>query len=277
MLTTREVADALGVSESSLKRWIDAGRIAALRTHGGHRRVALREALRFIHETRAPVARPELLGLPEIDRDRARRGRLSQYLLEGDGAAARGFLAARYLEGMRVAELADGPIRDAMHALGELWHHDEAGVFTEHRGTDLCLQAVNQLRALLAEPSPHAPVAVGGAPSGDPYLLPSMLAAMTVVEAGMHAVNLGPDTPLTAFDAAIKQYRPKLLWISISSIPSAAHVRAFAEWLHGIPRTVMVVVGGQQAQMLERAPPRGARVSSMSQLADLVTERIRAA
>ena len=30
LLSTRELADALGVSESSLKRWVDAGRIAGL-------------------------------------------------------------------------------------------------------------------------------------------------------------------------------------------------------------------------------------------------------
>jgi len=37
-LSPRELAEALGVSESSLKRWVDAGKIAASRTEGGHRR-----------------------------------------------------------------------------------------------------------------------------------------------------------------------------------------------------------------------------------------------
>src|SRR5690242_3719305 len=60
-LSPRDLADALGVSESSLKRWVDAGKLAAFRTEGGHRRIAVSEALRFIRETGAPVARPELL------------------------------------------------------------------------------------------------------------------------------------------------------------------------------------------------------------------------
>ena len=65
LLSTRELADALGVSESSLKRWVDSGRISALRTEGGHRRIPLAEAMRFIRDTAAPIARPELLDLPE--------------------------------------------------------------------------------------------------------------------------------------------------------------------------------------------------------------------
>ena len=53
LLTPHDLAEALGVSESSLKRWIDAGRIRASRTEGGHRRVALDDALAFIQIGRA--------------------------------------------------------------------------------------------------------------------------------------------------------------------------------------------------------------------------------
>ncbi|MEO7732315.1 MAG: helix-turn-helix domain-containing protein, partial [Kofleriaceae bacterium] len=63
LLSPHDLAAALGVSESSLKRWIDAGRIRATRTEGGHRRVSIADALAFVRETHAPVARPELLGL----------------------------------------------------------------------------------------------------------------------------------------------------------------------------------------------------------------------
>ena len=47
LLSPREVAVALGVSESSVKRWVDLGELAALRTAGGHRRITRAEAVRF--------------------------------------------------------------------------------------------------------------------------------------------------------------------------------------------------------------------------------------
>ena len=46
-LTTRQVAEALSVSESSVKRWCDQGAIPTIRTVGGHRRIPLDGLLRF--------------------------------------------------------------------------------------------------------------------------------------------------------------------------------------------------------------------------------------
>ncbi len=266
LLSTRELADALGVSESSLKRWVDAGRIAASRTEGGHRRIPLPEALRFIRDTRQPIAHPELLDLPEVAVARARGERLGTYLREGDAVGARGWLVARYLEGATIAELADGPIRDAMHALGELWHHELAGVFVEHRGTDACLQAVAQLRSMMRPPPEDAPIALGGAPSADPYLVASQLAAMTIAEAEMTSINLGPDTPVTALEAAVARHHPKLVWVSISSKLSPTRARELADGLATLPKRIAVVVGGQQAHTLE-IPERVRRLSSMADLA----------
>lgn len=267
LLSTRELSDALGVSESSLKRWVDSGKIAATRTEGGHRRIELAEALRFIRESRAAVARPELLDLPEITVARERNHeRLYDYLLEGDARGARGWLAARYLEGASIASLADGPIREAMHALGELWRHDESGVFLEHRATDACLQALAQLRSLQPAAEDRAPCALGGAPASDPYLIPSQLAAMVVIEAGLRAVNLGPDVPPAALVRAATQLHPKLVWISATTALPSARAAALARALETLPKAITVVVGGQQAANLQ-LPPRVHRGSTLQELA----------
>lgn len=270
LLTTREFAEALGVSESSLKRWVDAGRIAASRTEGGHRRIELAEAMRFIRTTGSPVVRPEILNLPEVAAAQAREGdRLINYLLAGDSLGARGWLIARFLEGSTIAELADGPIREAMHALGELWRHDEAGVFVEHRGTDVCLQAVAQLRSMSAIPPESAPVALGGGPAGDPYLLPSQLAAMSLAEVGVRPINLGPDTPLAAFDAAVTEHQPQLVWFSISTPLAPARARSLVKWFASLPTSITIAIGGQQASTLTNAPARVKRTATMVQLAEL--------
>jgi MerR family transcriptional regulator, light-induced transcriptional regulator len=277
LLSTRELSDALGVSESSIKRWIDSGRIVASRTDGGHRRVELPEALRFIRESGSSIDRPDLLDLPEVAIARAKqRDRLLDYLLDGDTAGARGWLAARYLEGSTIAELADGPIRDAMHALGELWRHDESGIFVEHRATDACLQAIAQLRGMLPTPSPRASCAVGGAPAGDLYLVASQVAAMVATEGGMRAVNLGPDVPIPALERAVAELRPKLVWISASMPIAPAHVRALARFLDGLPRAVTIVVGGRESAGWT-LPERIRRGTAMADLATAVRSLVRPA
>ena len=279
LLSPRELADALGVSESSLKRWVDAGKITATRTEGGHRRIALPEAVRFIRETGAPLARPELLDMPEIAvaQQRALVGddRLLHYLGEGDVVAARGWLLARYLAGASVAELCDGPVRDAMHALGELWRNDDNGVFVEHRATDVCLQALAQLRNTF-EPSPTAPLAVGAGPEDDPYLLPSFMAAMVIASCGMRAVNLGPDTPVSALEAAVTHHRPRLVWISVSASLPPPRARALAGWIATLPPATQVVVGGRERGPLADASPAIHSVEAMAELAVIATELARA-
>lgn len=275
LLSPRELADALGVSESSLKRWVDSGKIQATRTDGGHRRILLSEAVRFIRETRAPVARPELLDLPEVavaqQRGIGGADRLLDHLLAGDVVGARGWLMSRYLAGAAIAELCDGPVKDAMYRLGELWRHDEGGIFIEHRGTDVCLQALAQLRAL-HDPPADAPLAVGGAPEGDPYLLPSFMAATVIAAAGMRAVNLGPDAPLAAIDAAIEHHAPRMMWLSVSSPLSPARVRTIVQWIAGLPADVIPVVGGQQSAPFSGAHPAIRHVLSMAEVEEIARE-----
>jgi excisionase family DNA binding protein len=252
-LSPRDLADALGVSESSLKRWVDAGKIAAFRTEGGHRRILVAEAVRFIRDSGTPVARPELLGLPEIATPQraATSTELLPFLLEGDITGARAFLLTRYLAGTSIAELADGPIRAAMHALGELWRHEESGIFVEHRGTDTCLQAISYLRHMIDAPA-NAPLAIGACPEDDPYMIAPVLAAMVTTVAGFRTVNLGPDTPLAALQAAVAHHRPRLVWISASTPINPSRARSIARWLATLD--TLTIVGGRHGSILADAP-----------------------
>ena len=68
LLSPKDLANAIGASESSVKRWTDQGRLEITRTSGGHRRIAVTEAIRFIRENQLPLLQPEVLGL-QIDVD----------------------------------------------------------------------------------------------------------------------------------------------------------------------------------------------------------------
>lgn len=267
MLSPKDLASALGVSESSLKRWTDAGRIRATRTEGGHRRIALDEAVRFIRETGTPVVRPELLDMPEAS-SAQRADTLVDRLRDGDARAVRGWILGRYLAGASVAELCDGPIRSAMYELGEEWRHGPEGIYLEHRATDLCLQALAHLRGALEEPA-DAPVAVGGGPEDDPYLLPAFMAATVVSAAGLRSINLGPDTPVAALEAAIEHHRPALVWVSATAALAPARARAIGRSLAALPRSTIAVVGGQHRAAIATEGVRS--IGSMRELADIAS------
>jgi excisionase family DNA binding protein len=243
----------MGVSESSVKRWIDEGHLLASRTTGRHRRIPLAEAIRFVRSQRSSLVNPELLGLPDLNAvagnltaSNELSDQLFQFLVEGQASRARGLVLSMFLAGQSVAEMADGPLLEALTRIGDLWKHSPEGVFVEHRASDICLQAVNQLR-LLIDPPESGPVAVGGAPAGDPYLLSSLLATCVLREVGMQAVNLGANTPAETMVHAATALKAKLAWLCISTTRDPLKLQALIANLGERLRRVgtTLIVGGQ--------------------------------
>lgn len=249
ILTTRELASAIGVSESSIKRWADEGVIRASRTAGGHRRIALPEAVRFVRETQATVLRPELLGLEEpaaapLPTNPA--DLLFAHLRDGDEPAVHELVRSLSGNGVGVAAIVDGPLRAALERIGELWRHEADGLLIEHRATDIVVRTLNALRVSLPQRSTGL-VAVGGAPSGDPYIVPSLAIATALAAEGLRPVNFGPDTPLDSLARAAAWLDPRLVWISFTVAPIT---RNRIEQVADLARTlatskVDLVIGGQ--------------------------------
>jgi len=275
VVSPKELALAIGVSESSMKRWADSGKITVSRTAGGHRRIPIHEAIRFIRDTRSPLIRPDILGLEsapisadDISPSDASE-RFCRILIDGDTAAARSMMMALYLGGENVADIIDDVVQPSMREIGKRWEHDSTGVYEEHRATDICIQAMTELR--LALPQTHnAPIALGGAPSGDPYILPSMAAAMVLAAEGFQAINLGPNSPLGSFSDAVNANQPQLVWLTVSHIANPAvvnrSVKEFLEWAS--QKSLQIIVGGFQIQSMDPSVLQSVRVGrSMRELA----------
>jgi MerR family transcriptional regulator, light-induced transcriptional regulator len=287
LLTPKELADAIGASESSLRRWVDGGRIAMSRTAGGHRRIPLAEAVRFIRESGATVVRPEVLGLGlglglgvsashgTAPPAKADEDVLFEALRAGERRTAVGLIVSWYLTGRSLPALFDGPVKTAMHRVGELWRHNGRGILVEHRATEICLDVVSALRRLLPAPGERAPLAVGGAPEADPYLLPTGMAGAVLAEAGFRDVNFGPNTPLELLGREAIDQGARLVWVSISTAgePKALRraLRGLAEVLQ--PRHVRLVVGGRACRAVLTRGQVGVTVAeSMTELAALAAD-----
>ena len=278
MLSPKELAEAIGASESSLKRWTDDGLIKASRTAGGHRRISIAEAIRFIRETNAPLVRPEILGLKDITTLAQTQAagvdtvseaeQLFAHLDAGRDAEARGVILSLYLAGQSVAEILDGPVATAMRRLGQLWHDHDDGILREHRATDICIQALNQLR-LLIPLTDGGPIALGAAPAGDPYLIPSLGAAIVLSAAGFAVTNLGPNTPVETVQKAAIQMHPRLVWLSLSHVPDAAQLAPQVEALaRGLAQMdAALVIGGSACKTI--ALPRNSNVHAGASMLEL--------
>jgi hypothetical protein len=90
---------------------------------------------------------------------------------------------------------------------------------------------------------------------------------MVTAVAGLRTVNLGADTPLTAFQHAVRHHRPRLVWVGASSPVHPARAKAISRWLGSLESTV-TVVGGRYGESLAGA--RGVRyLETMAQLSEL--------
>jgi methanogenic corrinoid protein MtbC1 len=261
-LSPKDLASALGVSESSLKRWADEGLIQVSRTSGGHRRISIAEAIRYIRQSGLPVVDPQALGLTDLSEfgaDQLSRPNVSDQalvdaIMDGKAERARGLVLSMYITGRSISEICDGPLTRAMHAVGDLWKHSQAGILIEHRATDICAQALHQLRGILPAPAEKAPVATGGTPAGDPYMLTSLMAATALAGEGWREENLGADVPLDLVAEASARHRASLVWVSVCTEKLLEDVAVKLRELGGKLRQqgAVLAVGGRML------PPRPA-------------------
>jgi excisionase family DNA binding protein len=264
----KELAAVVGVSQSSIKRWVDAGHIGVTRTAGGHRRISRSAALQFIRSRRMRVVRPDLLGIPDFANvDQPLEAAplsgefLHRLLVAGQTAQIRRVVTAAFLSGTNMATLFDGPIADALSRIGEIWKTDQRGVFIEHGATSMFIEIIGQLVALTGEPGEDSPLAIGGAPAADPHVIPSQMAAAVLGEAGWRTINMGPDTPAHAILDACDMYQPNLVWLAVKSRLSPAELGELSDLCTRVAESgVATVVGGREVERTRAQWPESASV-----------------
>lgn len=275
-LRTQEVARALGVGVSTVKRWVDSGALSAIRTVGGHRLVARAEAERFAASRGRPLAGAGLpSSLPGRERGDGEGVRLASCMDDfwlpvgsesGDSLGPACETIRRTFEASGPVVLADDLIRPAMERLGNDWAQGVVDVYQEHWSTHVVAMAVSDLiRDLAARASggpDRPPLAMGASPSGDGYVLPGLLCELTMRWLGWEVMNLGVGLPLESLARAVSVWKPRLVWISVSHLEASseasfvANYRAFFETAQATGTAV--ILGGRA---LDRPPLRAQLVA----------------
>ncbi len=250
LVTPKQVARSLGVSESSVKRWCDQGEIATHYTAGGHRRIAVSTVLTLVRDGKYSLVTPEALGLPATSGQTIRvvqraREQLTEALLEGKEARCRQIIFDLYMSGQRPSAICDEVVAAAFTDIGERWSCGAAEIYQERRGCEIALHIMHDLEALLAPIREDGPLALGGAAAGDQYSLGTKMVELVLRDAEWNAVSLGDNLPFSTLDAAIANNRPKLFWLSCSYIDDQAEFLAGYSALHEkFNAEVAFVVGG---------------------------------
>lgn len=222
LVSPKQVAHAIGVSESSLKRWCDQGLIETVRTAGGHRRLAVSAVLGYLQKSGQRLVSPEVLGLPPLSPGAGQRSiskaqtALIEALTQGQDLASRQLVVEAFLAGHPVHAIADELIAPAFHEIGRQWGCGEVAVYQERHACEIMLRVLTDLRRMTESPSTASLKAIGGTLECDHYCLPNQLAELVLRHAGWDAVSLGSNLPAETIVLAIQQHQPQLVWLSVS-------------------------------------------------------------
>lgn len=253
-LTTKAVAEVLGVSDATVKRWADEQLLLSEKTAGGHRRFNLEEVARFRREHGvSPQQRATSLPSPQRSQPRVAQATtkistpsLVEALISGNEDAVTELLIGEHLRGRKLTIIFDELICPAMRRIGDLWFAGELTIAHEHLATRTTIVAMQALRGVLASREPAEMLAICCAVENDFHELPVLLAQMLVESGGWKVVNLGANTPLFSLRETMARYGPQLVCIASTILLDVERAaREYRELQQVASRTsVKLVIGG---------------------------------
>lgn len=227
LLSPKQIARAMAVSESSVKRWCDRGDIETQYTAGGHRRVSLPGLIEFTRHGKREIVHPEAIGLPALSRESQRTisqavPTLAESILSGNEDRARQIVFALYLDKLKVSTICDQLIAAAFQQIGHQWQCGEIDAYQERQSCEIVVRVLNELRQLTPSAPASSPLAIGCPAPGDPYSMGSLMAELVLREQNWRTISLGSNLPWESLRAAIHDHRPQIFWLSCSSISNEA-------------------------------------------------------
>lgn len=272
VLSTRQVAQLLGVGEATVKRWADSSEIDCFRTPGGHRKFRLRDVTDFVQKRQYEAAG----GLsPALDADQDELGDpvalIERYASRGDASACISLMAALRLQGRSLADIFDDVLAPALRSIGAKWEKCTITAAEEHVATQAIVDAIARAQPL-AEP-PGEPnradrgTAVVASVAGEQHDVAARMAACLLRARCFEVLAPLAQTPARDLAEMILRARASVVALSCTLL---ADVRLVTEQVELAEQAVrhtggILLVGGPGMERL-RLPEGAKKMSSMRQL-----------
>lgn len=238
-ISTREVANLLSVTETTIKRWTNSGQLKCVKTLGGHRKYMLTEVENFAKENNIPISgvttplrKGELEKLSFAIFSKNMRKTVEvilEEILQGDREGT--FQSLMYLvkNRMKLVDIIDDIIKPAMEEVGYLWETKKLEVEQEHLASDTIKTALSRLFIYLPRQSANNIKVLLACSEGETHDIGLQALAYELELKGYGIHYLGANTPFRSLIKAIKAEKPDYIFLSASapSIPKKDFIKGF--------------------------------------------------
>jgi excisionase family DNA binding protein len=268
IISTKQVAQVLGVSEATVKRWSDAGTLRCFRTPGGHRKFRLRDVKAFLAD-QAQGDAPEPQVAPPSQALTPEQAEARKLALDGDVDGLVSLVATHRLRGDSLASTFDRIVAPAMADIGEGWAQGKLSAAQEHIASNTVGDMLARVRPLVER---SARVGRGRALvaclAGEQHDIAARMIALVLAAEGFHTSMLGANVPAGDLALMVAGHRPVLLALSASAAADPAALRSDLALVASaaVAGKAKLVVGGAGFAKLPSLPSGVHRFGSLEEL-----------
>lgn len=243
IISTRQVAELLAVSEATVKRWADAGTLRCFRTPGGHRKFRMEDVADFLRNYQYDTAGPISVGpegnagtsatlpdagdasaAPSIDPETVVQFRNAALSADVDSLVSQ--IAQNRLRGLTLSAIFDHIATAALADIGERWARGVLTVSQEHIAATAVIEALARTRPLIERSGRERGKVLLACPGEEQHDIAMRMGSLLAYGLGFNPMLIGARAPVADLSLLITGERPRYVVISASS---AADPRVVAQ------------------------------------------------
>jgi excisionase family DNA binding protein len=278
MVSTKEVAAMLQVTETTIKRWADGSVLPCVRTPGGHRKFLLKNVVEFAEANGYTVAGSQPPPMSQKQMERLQIGVhtqnyekiaavLREEALQADREGLTMLLLYLYKRHIPLPIVLDKVILPAFEEIGREWENGELGIDQEHAASHALTEALVRTAPEFHRKEPNKKSAVCACPEGELHELGLQGLAYSLECEGWRVHYLGGNSPLELISSTVRVGHPELVCISVTSVRHRGELIEKLRKLASSVRTYdgKLLIGGQYAQKLSAEDLRCDHIASSVQ------------